>query len=95
MEFLWRCRHAPRLVPEGYLESIEIGNRERFGSCRGSARVVLKAQGAVTRVDVVPAVVDNSGISTFVNPAIEAAATGAVLEAVKTNSLPYRFSVGS
>ena len=46
-------------------------------------------------MDVVPAVVDNSGISTFVNPAIEAAATGTVLEAVKTNSLPYRFSVGS
>jgi len=48
-------------------------------------------------MDVVPVVVDKSGISTSVKPAIEAAFTGAVLflEAIKTNSLPYRLSVGS
>jgi len=48
-------------------------------------------------MDVVPLVVDKSRISTSVKPAIEAAVTGAVLffEAIKTNSLPYRFSVGS
>ena len=39
----------------------------------------MKAQGAVTRMDVVPLVVDKSRISTSVKPAIEAAFTGAVL----------------
>ena len=57
----------------------------------------MKAKGAVTPMDVAPLVVgaDKSGIITSVNPAIEAAATGAVLESIRTNSLPYRFSVGS
>ena len=49
----------------------------------------MKAQGAVTRMDVVPVVVDKFGISARVNPAIQVAATRAVLEAIKTNSLPY------
>ena len=57
----------------------------------------MKAKGAVTPMDVVPLVVgaDKSGIITSVNPAIEAAATGAVLESIRTNKLPYRFRVGS
>ena len=96
-EFLRRCRHALRFVPEGYLERVVSGNIERFGGYHGSVRVVLKAQGAVTRMDVVPVVADSLGISTSVKPAIEGAVTGAVLffEAIETNSLPYRFSVGS
>ena len=57
----------------------------------------MNAHGAVTRMDVIPFVFDKFGISTRVNPVIQVAFTGAVLflEAIKTNTLPYRFSVGS
>ena len=58
----------------------------------------MKAQGAVTRMDVVPVVLgDNFGISARDKPAIQVAVTGAVLffEAIKANCHPYRFSVGS
>ena len=97
MEMLTRLiAHVPiGVVPEVHLESTIVSNIERSGRSRGGARVVLKAQGAVTRTKVVPAVGDKSGIKTSVIPAIEAASTFAVLEAIKTKSHPYRFSVGS
>ena len=57
----------------------------------------MKAQGAVTRMGVTPIIGDESGITTRVKPAIHVAFTGFVnfLETIETNSLPYRFSVGS
>ena len=97
VEFLCRFRHALRHVPEDNLESIVIGNIEQVRGYHGSIRVVLNAHGALARMDVIPFVFYKFGISTRVNPVIQVAFTGAVLflEAIKTNSLPYRSSVGS
>jgi hypothetical protein len=57
----------------------------------------LEAQGAVTRIGVTPIIGDKFGITTRVKPAIHVAFTEFVnfLEAIETNSHPYRFSVGS